>query len=85
MFFRKRIFSEEHPIGFMGSVIIEKEYLIVRIARSSHSRVLKNLLNGSELYELPNLKKYLGLVNSIFFSTSKGLLLNIPEIRSSLL
>ena len=52
MFFCERIFSKEHPIGFRGSVIIEKQYLIVRIARSSHSQVLKNLLNGGELYEI---------------------------------
>ena len=52
MFFCERIFSKEHPIGFRGSVIIEKQYLIVRITRSSHSQVLKNLLNGGELYEI---------------------------------
>ena len=52
MSFCERIFSKEHPIGFRGSVIIEKQYLIVRIARSSHSQVLKNLLNGGELYEI---------------------------------
>ena len=52
MFFCERIFSKEHLIGFRGSVIIEKQYLIVRIARSSHSQVLQNLLNGSELYEI---------------------------------
>ena len=52
MFFCERIFSKEHPIGFRGSVIIEKQYLIVRIARSSHSQVLKNLSNGGELYEI---------------------------------
>ena len=44
------IFSNKHPIGFRGSVIIEK--LIVRIARSSYSQVLKNLLNGGKLYEI---------------------------------
>ena len=52
MFFCERIFSKEHLIGFRGSVIIEKQYLIVRIARSSHSQVLQNLLNGGELYEI---------------------------------
>ena len=52
MFFCERIFSKEHLTGFRGSVIIEKQYLIVRIARSSHSQVLQNLLNGSELYEI---------------------------------
>ena len=49
LFFCERIFSKEHPTGFRGSVIIEKQYLIVRIARSSHSQVLKNLLNHGEL------------------------------------
>ena len=52
MFFCERIFSKEHPIGFRGSVIIEKQYLIVRIARSSHSQVLKNLSNCGELYKI---------------------------------
>ena len=51
MFFCKSIFSKEHPIGFRESAIIEKQYLIVRTARSSHSQVLKNLLNESGLYE----------------------------------
>ena len=49
MFFCERVFPKGHPIGFRGSVIIEKQYFIVRIARSNHSQVLKNLLNGSEL------------------------------------
>ena len=52
MFFCERIFSKEHSIGFRGSVSIEKQYLIVRIGRSSHSKVLKNLLNGIELYAI---------------------------------
>ena len=52
MFFCERTFSKEHSIGLRGSVIIEKLYLIVRIARSSHSRVIKNVLNGGELYEI---------------------------------
>ena len=45
------IFSKEHPIGFRGSVIIEKQYLIIWIARSSHSQVLKNLSNGGKFYK----------------------------------
>ena len=52
MFFCERIFSKEHPIGFRGSVMIEKQGLIVRIARNSHSQVFKNLLNGGEPYEI---------------------------------
>ena len=52
MFFCERIFSKEHPIGFKGSVIIEKQYLIVRITRSSQLQVLKSPLNGDELYEI---------------------------------
>ena len=48
----ERIFSKEHPTGFRGFVIVEKQYLIVRIARDSRSQVFKNLLNGSELYEI---------------------------------
>ena len=52
MFFCERIFSKEHPIGFREFVIIEKQYLIVRIARSSHLKVLKNLLNVVDLYEI---------------------------------
>ena len=47
--FCERIFSKKHPIWFKGSVIIEKQYLIIWIARSSHSQVLKNFLNGGEL------------------------------------
>ena len=52
MSFCERTFSKDHPIGFRGSVIIEKQYLIVRIAKISHSQVLKNFLNGGELYEI---------------------------------
>ena len=52
MFFCERIFSKEHRIGFKKFRIIETQYLVVRIARSSHSWVLKNLLNGAELYEI---------------------------------
>ena len=88
MFFCERIFSKEHPIGFRGSVIIEKQYLIVRIVRySKFTRAqepfkLKRTLQDA--FSL-NLKKYIGLVSSIFLSTSEGLLLNIPETRPSLL
>ena len=86
--FCERIFSKELPIWFRESVIIiEKQYFIVRIARSSHTQVFKNLLNSGELYKIHFLgiwKKYLGLV-SIFLKTSEGLLLNIPQTRSSLL
>ena len=52
MSFCGRIFSKEHLIGFRGSVIIEKQYLIVRITKSSHSQVLRNFLNGGELYKI---------------------------------
>ena len=63
-----------------------KAYLIIWTTRSSHSEVLKNLfLNGGELSEI----HFLGFVKifrtSIFLSTTEGLLLNIPETRSSLL
>ena len=51
MSFCERIFSKEHQIRFRGSVIIEKQYLIVRIVECSYPQVLKNLLNGGELYE----------------------------------
>ena len=51
MFFCERIFSKEYPIGFRVTVI-EKPYLFVRIARSTYSQVLKNLLNGGKLYEI---------------------------------
>ena len=57
----ERIFSKEHLIGFRGSVIIEKQYLIVRIAKSSHSQVFKNLLNGDELYEI----NFLGILKNV--------------------
>ena len=50
--FCERIFSKQHLIGFRGSVIIEKQYFIIWIARSSHSQRLKNLLNGGEHYEI---------------------------------
>ena len=52
MFFCVHVFSKEHLTGFRGSIIIEKQYLIFRIAKSCHSQVLKNLLNGSKLYEI---------------------------------
>ena len=48
MSFCERIFSKEYPIGSRGSVIIENQHLIVRITKSGHSQVLKNLLNGGE-------------------------------------
>ena len=51
MFFCEHIFSKEHLIEFMGSVIIEKQYLVTRLTKTSHSQVLKNLLNGSKLYK----------------------------------
>ena len=51
MIFVNVFFSKKHPIGFRGSVI-EKQYHIVRVTRSSHSQVLKNLLNSGELYEI---------------------------------
>ena len=50
MSFCESIFSKEYPIGFRGSAIIEKQYPIARIARSTQSQVLRNLLNGDELY-----------------------------------
>ena len=58
------------------------------IARIIHSQVIKNLLNGGELYEIYFLgiwKKYLGLVS--FWEPLKTcfLLMNIPETRSSFL
>ena len=62
MFFCEHIFSKEHPIGFRGSFIIEKQHLIVRIARSSHSQVLKNVINGGELYEI----HFLGICQNIW-------------------
>ena len=52
MSFGDRIFSKEHLIGFRGFVIIEKQYIINRVTKLSHSQVLKNLLNGGELYEI---------------------------------
>ena len=80
------IFSKEHPIGFMGSAIIEKQYCMIWIARSSHSHVLKNLLNGGKRYEIHFLGIWKKIFRtSIFWSTSVGLLLNIPETGSSLL
>ena len=52
MFFCDCIFPKEHPIEFTGSVIIEQQYFIVRIAGCTFSQVLKNILNGGELYEI---------------------------------
>ena len=46
-YFLKRAFH-----WIQGFVIIKRLYPIVRIARSSHSRVVKNVLNGGELYEI---------------------------------
>ena len=61
MFFCERIFTREHPIRFRGSVIIEKQCLILRIARSSQEpfkwgRTLRDIFSW-------NLKKYLGLIS----------------------
>ena len=52
MFFVRALFQKKHPIGFRGTVIIEKQYLIIRIARDSHLQVLKNFLKGGEFYEI---------------------------------
>ena len=88
MFFVSVFFSREHPIGFRVSVIIEKQYLIVRIARSSQFTGAQEPFKWKRTLQdtfFFNLKKYIGLVSSIFLSTSEGLLLNIPETRPSLL
>ena len=62
------------------------QYLIIWIARSSHSQVLKNLLNCGKLYERYIFLEYEKIVRtSIFLSTSEGMLLNIAETRSLLL
>ena len=52
MFFSEFIISKEHPIGFRWSVIIEKQYLIIRIIRGSYPHVLKKFLNRIELFEI---------------------------------
>ena len=52
MLFCGRIFSKEHSIGFKGVSFIEKQKLIVKIVRNSHSKVLKNLLNGDKHCEI---------------------------------
>ena len=80
-------FSKEHPIGFTGSVIIEKQYLIVKIARSNHSQVLKNPLNDDELYEIHFIriwKKYLRLVRAASdYSRNKVVaFMNFPYLTS---
>ena len=49
MSFCEHIFSKEHPIGFRVSVIIEKQYLIVRVTKSSHSQVPQNRSRISRL------------------------------------
>ena len=77
--FWERIFSKEHLIGLRGSVIIEKQYFIVRVSRRSNSQVLKNLLNVGELYEI----HFLGIWKNIS-SICERLILNIPEPKSSL-
>ena len=83
MFFRERSFSKEHPIGFRRSVIIEKQYLIVRITRSSRSHMLKNLLMVANFMRNIFLEFEKRFRTSIFLSASEGLLLNIPETSSS--
>ena len=50
--FLQAYFLERASNLFKGVSIIEKQYIIVRIASSSHSQVLKNLLNGDELYKI---------------------------------
>ena len=85
MFFCERISSKENPIGFRGPVIIEKHILSSEPPEVAIRRYSKTFLNGGELskiYFLGFLKKFR---TSIFLSTSEGLLLNIPDTKSSLL
>ena len=77
MLFCEYIFSKEHPVRFKGFVIIEKQYLIVRIFRVRQLEGLQNLFNGSELHEI--------FSTSIFLSTSEVLPKNTAEMRSSAL
>ena len=83
-FFCERIFSIEHPIWFKEFFgTIEKEYLIVRIFRSSHSQELINIKNGGTLYKIWFLfliwKKYWGLISSEHLWSAA---LNIQEITA---
>ena len=52
MIFASVFFQKGIGLNSGGSVVIEKQYLIGQIARSSHSQVLKNLLNSGKLYEI---------------------------------
>ena len=64
MFLCEHINSEVHLVGLEEVRISEKQCLIVRIARSIHSQVLKNRLNDGELHEIHILgicKKKVGL------------------------
>ena len=77
-YFCEYFISKENSIGFRGFLIIEKQYLIARIFRSSHSQVLINILNGGKVYEirfLGNLKKIFR--TSFFLSTPESLLQDI--------
>ena len=60
-------------------------YLIIWIDRSSHSQVLKTfqMVANFTKYIFLEFEKISG--SSIFLTTSEGLLLNIPQTRSSLL
>ena len=51
-FFCDRIFAKEDSNGSRGVILIEKQYLMVRIFRRSHLQVVIYILNGRKLYEI---------------------------------
>ena len=77
VFFQKSIRLDSAGALLLKSNILLSESPEVAIHRCS--RTFQMVANFTK-YILWNLKKYLGLVSSIFLSTSEGLLLNIPEI-----
>ena len=80
-----RIFQNSIRSGSVGQLLLKGNILSSESPESSYSQVPKNLLNGEELYEniILEFEKYLGLGS--FRAPPKGLLLNIPLTRSSLL
>ena len=62
MFFSERIFSKEHPIGFRGSVIIDKHILSSEPPEVAITGAQKYFKWWRDTFYW-NLRKYLGLVS----------------------
>ena len=88
MIFVSVFFQESIRLDSGGPLLLKSNILSLESleVESLESQVLKNLLNSGKLYEIYIFLEFEKMFRtSIFLSTSEGLLLNIPETRSSVL